>query len=113
MSDMEAFDLMKSIRWSDTNGEPMCSCCGSAKKSLKLSQRTYVCDECNMKLDRDINASINIKNEALRILDMAGIAMTVKSAPISILAQASEIAKGTNNRLYESVEAPTISALAV
>lgn len=90
-----------------------CSCCGNVKKSLKLSQRTYVCDECNMKLDRDINASINIKNEALRILDMAGIAMTVKSASISILAQASEIAKGTNNRLYESVEAPTISALAV
>lgn len=91
----------------------MCSHCNSIKEKLKLSQRIYVCDECELKLDRDINASINIKNEALRILDMAGIAMTVKSAPVSILVQASEIAKGTNNRLHESVEAPTISALAV
>lgn len=32
MSDMEAFGLMKSIRWSDTNGEPVCPCCGSVKK---------------------------------------------------------------------------------
>lgn len=91
--------LVKIDKWFPSS--KACSCCGSVKKSLKLSQRTYVCDECNMKLDRDINASINIKNEALRILDMAGIAMTVKSAPISILVQASEIAKGTNtnNRL--------------
>lgn len=37
-----------------------CSCCGNYKKDLKLNDRTYVCDECGLKIDRDINAAINL-----------------------------------------------------
>ena len=37
-----------------------CSNCGSYKKDLKLSQRVYHCDNCQVKLDRDFNASVNI-----------------------------------------------------
>ena len=37
-----------------------CSNCGSYKKDLKLSQRVYHCDNCQEKLDRDLNASLNI-----------------------------------------------------
>lgn len=37
-----------------------CSNCGSYKKDLKLSQRVYHCDNCQEKLDRDFNASLNI-----------------------------------------------------
>lgn len=37
-----------------------CSCCGSIKKDLKLSDRTYVCDKCGLVLDRDYNASLNL-----------------------------------------------------
>ena len=39
-----------------------CSCCGNYKKDLKLKDRTYVCDECGLKIDRDINAAINLAN---------------------------------------------------
>ena len=39
-----------------------CCCCGSIKKDLKLSDRTYVCSDCGMELDRDLNASINIRD---------------------------------------------------
>lgn len=39
-----------------------CSCCGNYKKDLKLNDRTYVCDECGLKIDRDINAAINLAN---------------------------------------------------
>lgn len=39
-----------------------CSCCGSIKKSLKLSDRIYVCDSCNLVIDRDFNASLNIRD---------------------------------------------------
>lgn len=39
-----------------------CSCCGSIKKNLKLSDRIYVCDNCNLVIDRDFNASINIRD---------------------------------------------------
>lgn len=37
-----------------------CSHCGSIKSKLSLSQRVYVCDECGYKIDRDLNASINL-----------------------------------------------------
>ena len=37
-----------------------CSNCDSYKKDLKLSQRVYHCDNCQVKLDRDLNASLNI-----------------------------------------------------
>ena len=37
-----------------------CSNCGSYKKDLKLSQRTYHCNYCEEKIDRDLNAALNI-----------------------------------------------------
>ena len=37
-----------------------CSNCGSYKKDLKLNQRLYHCDNCQEKIDRDLNASLNI-----------------------------------------------------
>jgi len=40
----------------------MCSECGAVNKELKLSDRTYICKECGSILDRDKNASINLKN---------------------------------------------------
>jgi putative transposase len=39
-----------------------CSCCGYIKKDLKLSDRVYICDDCGFEIDRDLNASINLKN---------------------------------------------------
>lgn len=39
----------------------LCSCCGSLKEDLNLSERTYECD-CGNIMDRDLNAAINIKN---------------------------------------------------
>lgn len=39
-----------------------CSHCGHIKKDLKLSDRTYVCPVCGAKLDRDLNAAINLAN---------------------------------------------------
>ena len=38
-----------------------CSQCGKVKKDLKLSDRIYKCD-CGFTIDRDLNASINLKN---------------------------------------------------
>lgn len=39
-----------------------CSFCGSVKKNLKLSDRTYICDKCGLIIDRDLNAAINLMN---------------------------------------------------
>ena len=38
----------------------LCSCCGSIKKDLKLSDRIYKC-ECGNVIDRDYQASLNLK----------------------------------------------------
>lgn len=44
-----------------------CSCCGEIKKELRLKDRVYVCDNCNLKIDRDKNASINLSNYNLKL----------------------------------------------
>ena len=38
----------------------ICSTCGNYKVDLKLKERTYRCHHCQMKMDRDFNASLNI-----------------------------------------------------
>jgi putative transposase len=39
-----------------------CSRCCAIKDKLSLSERTFICDECGYEIDRDLNASINLKN---------------------------------------------------
>ena len=38
-----------------------CSCCGTVKETLKLSERIYKCECCGLEIDRDYNASINLE----------------------------------------------------
>lgn len=42
-----------------------CSQCGNVKSELLLSERVYCCEECNMSMDRDLNASKNILSSVL------------------------------------------------
>ena len=39
-----------------------CHNCGHIKKDLKLKDRTYICSECGYVEDRDINASLNLRD---------------------------------------------------
>lgn len=43
----------------------ICSCCGSPKKDLKLSDRTYKCLQCGLIIDRDLNAAINLRDNQI------------------------------------------------
>lgn len=38
-----------------------CSCCGNIKTDLRLKDRTYTCGICNLKIDRDKNAGVNLQ----------------------------------------------------
>lgn len=43
----------------------ICNCCGKIKKNLKLKDRIYNCSYCGTKIDRDLNASINLSKYEL------------------------------------------------
>ena len=58
--------LIKIDKWFPSSKK--CSCCGHIKEDLSLNDRTYECEVCGNIIDRDYNASINIKNEGMRIV---------------------------------------------
>ena len=39
-----------------------CSCCGNIVEKMSLDNRIYECKKCGLSMDRDFNASINLKN---------------------------------------------------
>ncbi|NJQ97480.1 MAG: IS200/IS605 family element transposase accessory protein TnpB, partial [Hydrococcus sp. CSU_1_8] len=47
-----------------------CNVCLNKVDSLSLDVRSWTCNKCQTHHDRDINAAINIRNEALRILSL-------------------------------------------
>ena len=52
----------------------ICHYCGRIDGKKAETIRFWVCPKCNSKLDRDINAAINILNEGLRTIGTMGIA---------------------------------------
>jgi putative transposase len=47
----------------------LCHHCGYKNENLQLKDRSWSCPQCGNELDRDINASINILNEGLKLLN--------------------------------------------
>jgi putative transposase len=45
-----------------------CCECGWKNENLTLKDREFICEECGNVIDRDLNASVNIKNEGITIL---------------------------------------------
>ncbi|MBM7652021.1 IS605 OrfB family transposase [Neobacillus cucumis] len=39
----------------------LCSCCGHKKARLSISERIFICDQCGIEIERDFNASLNLK----------------------------------------------------
>ena len=52
-----------------------------AYKSLKLSDRQWVCPNCGEVIDRDYNAACNIKDEGLRIIGLSSAEFTLVDCP--------------------------------
>jgi len=57
-------EFVEADRWFPSS--KICSCCGKKKTDLKLSDRVFVCSHCDLKLDRDLNAAINLANYQIR-----------------------------------------------
>ena len=54
-------------------GTKTCSSCGHVQ-DIPLNVRTYDCDNCDLVLDRDLNAAINIKHMGIEKYNTAGTA---------------------------------------
>ena len=48
-----------------------CSHCNKVNNELTLADRIWICPNCKVELDRDINAAINIRNEGWRLIQVA------------------------------------------
>ena len=59
-AEMYGIKVVEVDRWYASS--KTCSHCGHIKSDLKLSDRIYVCPMCGAKLDRDLNAAINLAN---------------------------------------------------
>ena len=59
-------NVVKISRWYSSS--QICSDCGFSSGKKPLSVREWTCTNCGSHHDRDINASINILNEGLRLL---------------------------------------------
>ena len=51
-------ELRQVSRWYPSS--QICSCCGG-RQPMPLKERTYNCKNCGLEIDRDLNASINLK----------------------------------------------------
>ena len=81
ISDVSWFDFLTKLKYkADWNGRTvvqidqffpssqLCSSCGHNDGKKELSIREWTCSSCGKHHDRDINASLNILNEGLRML---------------------------------------------
>jgi putative transposase len=59
------------IKVNPKNTSKTCSQCGYINKDLELKDRIYKCPQCNMKINRDYNASLNILGLGLQSLGRA------------------------------------------
>ncbi|MHA1930162.1 MAG: RNA-guided endonuclease InsQ/TnpB family protein [Candidatus Thorarchaeota archaeon] len=72
----------------------VCSTCGHKKKELSLSKREYECEECGLKIDRDLNAALNLV--AVSLLET----QNARGEDVRRYSESSEI--GTNADLDEA-----------
>jgi putative transposase len=56
-------EFVKADKWYPSS--KTCSCCGQIKSDIKLKDRIFIC-ECGFKMDRDLNASINLANHQIQ-----------------------------------------------
>lgn len=63
--------VIKADKWFASS--KTCSSCGHVNHGLKLNDRSWTCQECGTRHVRDVNAAVNLKNNALSTLGSRGV----------------------------------------
>ena len=87
----------------------LCSECGYQNRTLTLNDREWVCVECGCVHDRDVNASINIKNQGLNILSGSWTDSDVKQKRLEPL---SNVSLCNNNEIDKVLKVEASRSLA-
>jgi putative transposase len=75
----------------------MCSACGWIDEDLDLSVRTFICENCGMVVDRDLNAAINLKRVAVSSIDTQNACGQARSGSVAIQSETSLVETGTKH----------------
>ncbi|MBF0118629.1 MAG: transposase [Desulfobacterales bacterium] len=57
--------IIEADRWFPSTKK--CSKCGEINHEITLADRVYICPKCNLRIDRDLNAAINLKSLAIAV----------------------------------------------
>jgi putative transposase len=86
-------ELVIADRWFPSS--KTCSNCGAKKEKLALSERVFECEGCGSRLDRDLNAAINLKNVVSHTMSACGSGEAdfseLKQENFSLLANVSKL----------------------
>lgn len=100
--------ILKISRWTPTT--KCCSVCGHKNQSLTLSDRNWICPECNTHLDRDHNAAINILKEGVASFGLGIVRPIVSSNKIvgCAVESSNQVLNSTIAFAENIAEAPTL-----
>lgn len=77
----EGKSFIKVDRWFPSS--KTCSSCGQVVRKMPLNVRSWSCTRCGANHDRDVNAAINIRDEAIRILKAGGQPVSASGGDVS------------------------------
>jgi putative transposase len=83
----------------------MCSQCGHINTDLTLAQRIFICDECGFTLDRDYNASLNLRQVAVSSTDTLKTPAGVEGSGLLNTRASETIFNETGNKHHLGIDA--------
>src|SRR6266566_821093 len=81
-----------------------CSGCGYIKPELSLSERTFVCEDCGMVLDRDLNAALNVRRAAVSSIDTQNASGERSTGSVNGRCETALVEVGTNQLCGLSIQ---------
>lgn len=77
-----------------------CSGCSYIKPELGLGERTFICEACDLAIDRDLNAAINIRDVAVSSIDTQNACGVVSAGSLATASETDYVEAGTKGDIW-------------